>query len=210
MEIEQNLDGIIFRDEFGEIHFNNDEELMRTLRYGKDRFDKEQNRAKPIYMSARGSGKTIRSLARTMDEICNRDDLLDAMRYCYNDILSTKYICGMFHNPNEIKNVIFNNPATIVFWEDGTKTVVKCDKDEKFDPEKGLAMAISKRFLGDKGNYYNEFKKWLPETTFESTTVVDTMPTEIKFGAVAMPSLDDMMKNLNTSINDSIKNIRIG
>lgn len=63
----------------------------------------------------------------------------------------------------EITKVIFNNPATIVFWSDGKKTVVKCAGDEAFDEEKGLAMAISKRVLGNKGNYYNEFKKWLPK-----------------------------------------------
>ncbi len=64
---------------------------------------------------------------------------------------------------SEITKVIFNNPATIVFWSDGKKTVVKCGSDEVFDEEKGLAMAISKRVLGNQGNYYNEFKKWVPE-----------------------------------------------
>ena len=67
------------------------------------------------------------------------------------------------HKDVEITKVIFNNPATIVFWSDGKKTVVKCGSDEAFDEEKGLAMAISKRVLGNKGNYYNEFKKWLPK-----------------------------------------------
>mgnify|MGYP006372228629 FL=1 len=62
----------------------------------------------------------------------------------------------------EIKNVIFNDPATIVFWEDGTKTVVKCQDGDEFDPEKGLAMAIVKKTYGNKGNYYNKIKKWLP------------------------------------------------
>lgn len=61
-----------------------------------------------------------------------------------------------------IKKVIFNDPATIVIWKDGTKTIVKCQDGDVFDPEKGLAMAISKRVLGDKGAYYDEFKKWLP------------------------------------------------
>ena len=60
----------------------------------------------------------------------------------------------------EIKNVIFNDPATIVFWNDGTKTVVKCQDGDEFDPEKGLAMAISKKTLGNKGNYCEVFKKW--------------------------------------------------
>lgn len=63
----------------------------------------------------------------------------------------------------EIKNVIFNEPATIILWADGTKTVVKCQEGEGYDPEKGMAMAISKKALGNKGNYCEVFKKWLPE-----------------------------------------------
>ena len=60
-----------------------------------------------------------------------------------------------------ITNVIFSPPATIVFWSDKTKTVVKCDPKEEYDPEKGLAMAISKKTIGDnKGNYYNVFLHW--------------------------------------------------
>lgn len=65
-----------------------------------------------------------------------------------------------------IRKVIFNDPATIVFWEDGTKTVVKCT-NEDYDPEKGLAMAIAKKVFNNKGNYYNVFKRWLPAKTEE-------------------------------------------
>lgn len=61
-----------------------------------------------------------------------------------------------------IEKVIFNDPATIVFWSDKTKTVVRCGKDE-FDKEKGLAMAISKKALGNKGNYFETFKKFINE-----------------------------------------------
>lgn len=63
---------------------------------------------------------------------------------------------------NSITKVIFNYPATIVLWSDGTKTVVKCDERDEFDPEKGLAMAICKKYFG--GGFYNDiFKKWIPE-----------------------------------------------
>lgn len=58
----------------------------------------------------------------------------------------------------EPKKIIFNGPATIVFWKDGTKTVVKAE-NEAFDPEKGIAMAYLKKFLGNKGNYFNTIKK---------------------------------------------------
>lgn len=60
------------------------------------------------------------------------------------------------------KKVIFNNPATIVYWKDGTKTVVKA-YDEYFDEEKGLAMAYMKKIHGNKGNYNDVFRKWIEE-----------------------------------------------
>lgn len=59
-----------------------------------------------------------------------------------------------------IKRVIFNPPATIVFWSDGSKTVVKCSKSEPFDTEKGLAMAIAKRAQGNREDYYKDLSKW--------------------------------------------------
>ena len=44
--------------------------------------------------------------------------------------------------------IIFNPPATIVFWTDGTKTVVKCAEGEKFDPYTGFCYAFTERCLG--------------------------------------------------------------
>ena len=99
------------------------------------------------------SGDGFLNLAPYLDTL----DEIDAMTksYCVAHLKEEK-------NMEEvtIKNVIFNPPATIVFWSNGDKTVVKCDEIEKFDPEKGMAMAISKHALGNKGNYYNEFIKY--------------------------------------------------
>lgn len=63
-----------------------------------------------------------------------------------------------------IKNVIFAPPATIVYWSDGSKTVVKCSEKDVFDPEKGLAMAIAKRCGGNKGSYYREIQNWVEKS----------------------------------------------
>lgn len=63
-----------------------------------------------------------------------------------------------------IKNVIFAPPATIVYWSDGSKTVVKCSEKDVFDPEKGLAMAIAKRCGGNKGSYYKEIQNWVEKS----------------------------------------------
>lgn len=73
----------------------------------------------------------------------------------------------------EIKNVIFNPPATIVFWADNTKTVVKCQEGDTYDPEKGLAMAISKKVLGNKHEYYNTFKYWMKKCPYVESNYPD-------------------------------------
>ncbi len=73
-----------------------------------------------------------------------------------------------------IVKVIFNDPATVVIWEDGSKTVVKCNC-ESFDPEKGLAMAIAKKALGNEGNYYETFKHVLNTWPQEQLKAVDIL-----------------------------------
>ena len=67
-------------------------------------------------------------------------------------------------NAAVIKDAIFAPPATIVYWSDGTKTVVKCSEKDIFDPEKGLAMAIAKRCGGNKGSYYKEIRNWVEKS----------------------------------------------
>lgn len=102
----------------------------------------------------------------------------EVAKYCENDIAATKevvnniygiggHIPAVRYTPPasyfKIEKVIYNDPATIVFWKDGSKTVVKACGYDEYDPEKGLAMAISKKALGNKGNYYETFKKALPK-----------------------------------------------
>lgn len=59
-----------------------------------------------------------------------------------------------------IRKVIFNDPATIVLWSDGTKTVVKCGPEDTFDMEKGLAMAIVKKMAGNDNRFHKVFKQY--------------------------------------------------
>jgi len=63
--------------------------------------------------------------------------------------------------PDEIIDVIHNDPATIIKWKDGTKTIVKVQDGDVYDRELGFAMAICKKVFGNKGNYNEVFKKWI-------------------------------------------------
>lgn len=60
----------------------------------------------------------------------------------------------------EIEKVIFNPPVTVIIWADRTKTVVRCQGGEPFDPEKGMVMAFMKKARGNTGGYFKEVSKW--------------------------------------------------
>lgn len=74
----------------------------------------------------------------------------------------------------DIKDVIFNPPATIILWEDGSKTVVKCQEGDAYSDEVGLALCIAKKALGNKGNFNNVFRKWVPEGEETTNVVIQT------------------------------------
>lgn len=58
--------------------------------------------------------------------------------------------------------VILHDPAVVVYWKDGTKTVAKA-QNEKYDPEKGLAMCFVKKMLDMNGKTLTVFNKLLKE-----------------------------------------------
>lgn len=85
------------------------------------------------------------------------DDKLDCDERC--DHCEYAYECGntetgeLDYEPDmwgipDIDNIIFSGPATIVFWTDGTKTVVKAMAGEKIERYAGFAAACMKKMFG--------------------------------------------------------------
>lgn len=64
------------------------------------------------------------------------------------------------------KKVIFSGPATTIIWTDGTKTTVKCQKNDEYSTEVGIAMCYLKKLLGNKGNYNNIFRDAMKVSEF--------------------------------------------
>ena len=111
------------------------------------------------------------------------EDFLDAIRYCYNDILSVeKYKASIelrVDIPGMIDRVIFNDPATIIYWKDGSKTVVKRSEDDVWDPEKGFCMAIIKKLYG-RTSFIKRFME--PEEEMSILTVEEACENLKNFG----------------------------
>ena len=49
-----------------------------------------------------------------------------------------------------IKKIMYKPPATIVFWNDGTKTVAVCEKGDAYNKELGFALCVLKKKYGNK------------------------------------------------------------
>ena len=80
--------------------------------------------------------------------------------------------CDMVMNDYYIDKVIYNNPATIVFWSDGTKTVSKVHADDTYSPEVGLVLCVLKKLHGST-NVHDMLSLWTPVCGESVVTVSD-------------------------------------
>lgn len=46
--------------------------------------------------------------------------------------------------------VIYSNPVTVVFWDDGTKTLSRCDEVDTYDELTGFMLCVWKKTLPPK------------------------------------------------------------
>lgn len=81
----------------------------------------------------------------------------------YGGTLSPIYVNGGYGalgNKVYIEKVLYNNPATIVFWSDGTETRNVCPKDTLYNPDAGLAFCMLKKIMGNNevAKLYNDWE----------------------------------------------------
>lgn len=112
-----------------------------------------------------------------MSFACDDQEVADALISRIHNLANKKtkdlaISSNSLYNTFEIKDIKVNGPATIVFWSDGTKTVVKCGPNDSYDAEKAVAMCFMKKALGSRsmtkifdlaedkaGEYDNQFKR---------------------------------------------------
>lgn len=76
----------------------------------------------------------------------------------YFETVSADYEFKNFY----IERVLYNDPVTIVFWSDNTKTVSKCHGGDKYSPEMGLTVCVLKKIMGGKA-VRDLINDWTPE-----------------------------------------------
>ena len=77
---------------------------------------------------------------------------------------------------DNIEKVIFNDPATIIIWKDGSeKTVVKCSENDEYDPYFGFCAAITKKIFGSNQKIKNIVEKYAPEEEMTEHDIFDAI-----------------------------------
>ncbi len=88
------------------------------------------------------------------------------IKYDINDMLSLSICDAVTYNKfdkENIKKVIFNPPATIVIFKDGTKRVVKCNREDEFNPEVSFAVVIMNEMFGSRSAFKKFIKNYIKE-----------------------------------------------
>lgn len=82
------------------------------------------------------------------------------------EITSAKVIEAPPKPTGGIENIYLNEDkgTVVIKWVDGTKTKVKCQNNEPFDAEKGIALCFMKRAFHNRGCYNDVFKRYIEET----------------------------------------------
>ena len=83
-------------------------------------------------------------------------------------------------DPLYIKEIIYNNPVTVINWSDGTRTIARCAEEDTYSPEMGLLIAYLKKIIGND-TLRKLLNNWVPEV------LNDEGPTKI--------TLRDVFKN---------------
>jgi hypothetical protein len=99
----------------------------------------------------------------------NRNDMLDAMRYAFADAEAMSAMKRCFHQDMMSSlsaefglvpdRILFSGNRTIVFWNDGDKTVVKCAEGQVFDEYNGFVAALAKKLYGSTSKVKKVIKK---------------------------------------------------
>lgn len=135
-------------------------------------WDQEENRYSVEDFTIKGYRKDDKKVWLSTGSLWSNDDYLarvkaltppplpDWMKQDDDHVEPTKTLLANLHLRIDVAKVkptkiLVQGTATIIWWSDGTKTVVKCQKGDKMDPEKGIAMCVMKKFMGTNETHSN-------------------------------------------------------
>ena len=140
----------VWLDKYGQIQIDVSDPQAVTARIDMVDWDTDCSVGTSSWCSSRGTSSIL--------EDWNSDGTIDAIRQWADARKKNEEKEKEKEKPVKkgiiIKRVIFDGPATIVFWSDDTKTVVKCTEDDSYSYEVGIAMCTLKKIFGETYGMY--------------------------------------------------------
>ena len=105
----------------------------------------------------------------------------NALSRSWDIITKMDYVTKITTNKEEInmniKTVFFNEVKgiTTVVFDDHTSVVVRCKKGDTFDPEVGLAMALSRKYFGSRTKFQKFVQDWVKKSEPKNTEIKERL-----------------------------------
>ena len=98
-------------------------------------------------------------------------------------------------NPFKVKKVIYHDPATIVYWADGTKTIAKCMEDQPFEKYAGFCAAVTKKVFGGTttAKKIAGAKDKPAQVETEEITNLESIIEEIASGSISCTNIEGLV-----------------
>ena len=78
------------------------------------------------------------------------------------------------------ERIIFNGRTTVVFWSDGSKSMVRCDDVDNYDREMAVAMCLAHKMMGSKAKFKKLVAKGYETMTVEEDNIRQAKKMEKK------------------------------
>jgi len=108
------------------------------------------------------------------------------------------------------KQITYSGKTTIVFWQDGTKTIVKCAENEEFVPEIGVAEAIAEKIFGSRNQFLKAVRRGYrqPATQDEKQQFLkEKAEAKAKKALSLIRQQEKELENQQKRLNSQLKNI---
>lgn len=103
--------------------------------------------------------------------------------YDKNNVSYKLSICTAEETPEErnkrlrglVKKVILNGDVTVVLWNDGTKTIVRRDKNDVYDPEKAILACMAKKLYENTGIFNEPIEDAMEKYSFSDRVLLQRL-----------------------------------
>jgi len=109
----------------------------------------------------------------------------------------------------KVARIFYDDVATVVFWTDGTKTVVKCPEGTPYDEYTAFCAAFTKKLYGNNSKLQREIKKKARYSKKRQIAKIVCGEHSVREGNAIYPYKADRIIGKVTSVNETDNGLEV-